>query len=119
MNTCVYQSASHLWSWVIKIHPLMPISAKTCTHIHTEVVGQNVTDYCTWPHTYTMVRCKRKLSHMSKRVACKKLTHYVTIKILPTFLNTTICSLSGSNCAHYNILRCWSEFTLFFPQFRL
>jgi len=43
----------------------------------------------------------RKLSHTPKAVACKKLTHCVTFKTLLTFLNATISSLSGSNCAHY------------------
>jgi len=38
---------------------------------------------------------------MAKAVACKKVTHYVTLKTLPTFLNATIYSLSGPNCAHY------------------
>jgi len=52
-------------------------------------------------HTYTYGKMHRKFSHMPKAMACKKLTHYVTYKTFPTFLNATIYYLSGSNCAYY------------------
>ena len=119
-----YVCVSISFPFVVMGNQNSPFDAYQCQNIYSHPYRRSCLTKCYWllhmaTHTYTMVRCKRKLSHMSKKVACKKFTHYVTIKILPTFLNTTICSLSGSNCAHYNILRCWSEFTLFFPQFRL